>query len=159
MKSKKTQLSGMPVLNGRKQTYDQSKPSMPMYDHPLKPRILIVDDERNIADTLALILNAHGFESKAVYNGEAALEAAAQFRPDILISDVIMGGTNGIESAILISKMLPKCKVILFSGQASTEDLISQAVSEGHTFDILAKPIYPEVLIERIKGLAPSASA
>ena len=68
-------------------------------------------------------------------------------------------GRTGLESAILISKMLPKCKVILFSGQASTEDLISQAVSEGHTFDILAKPIYPEVLIERIKGLAPSASA
>lgn len=116
-----------------------------------------MDDERNIADTLALILNAVGFESKAVYDSEAALETAAQFRPDILISDVIMRGMNGIEAAILISKMLPKCKVILFSGQASTVDLISQAISEGYTFEILAKPVHPQVLIERIKRLAPSA--
>jgi DNA-binding NtrC family response regulator len=123
-----------------------------------KQRILIVDDERNIADTLALILNATGFEPKAAYSGEAAMEAAAQFRPDILISDVILGGMNGIEVAILISKMLPKCKVILFSGQASTADLFSQAISEGHAFDILAKPVHPQVLIERIKHLAPSAS-
>jgi CheY-like chemotaxis protein len=124
-----------------------------------KQRVLIVDDERSIADTLALILNAIGFETKAFYKGEMALEAAAQFRPDIVISDVIMGGINGIEVAILISKMLPKCKVILFSGQASTADLVTQAMSEGHKFEILAKPVHPEVLIDRIRRLAPSASA
>jgi DNA-binding NtrC family response regulator len=124
-----------------------------------KQRILIVDDERNIADTLALILNATGFEPKTAYNGETAMEAAAQFQPDILISDVILGGMNGIEAAILISKMLPKCKIILFSGQASTADLFSRAISEGHTFEILAKPVHPQVLIEHIKRLAPSAPA
>jgi CheY-like chemotaxis protein len=59
-----------------------------------KQRILIADDERIIADTLALILSGIGFESIAAYSGETALEVAAQFRPAILISDVIMPGMN-----------------------------------------------------------------
>lgn len=130
-----------------------------MSESESKQRILIADDERIIADTLALILSAIGFESIAAYSGEAALEVAAQFRPDILISDVIMPGMNGIEAAIRISKMLPKCNVILFSGQASTADLISQVSSEGHTFEILAKPVQPQVLIERVKRISLSASA
>jgi two-component SAPR family response regulator len=82
-----------------------------------------------------------------------------RFRPDILISDVIISGMNGVEAAILISKMLPKRKVILFSGQVATADLVSQASSEGHTFEILAKPVHPQVLIECVKRLVPSASA
>ena len=129
-----------------------------MSESKFEQRILIVDDERTIADTLALILNSIGFQSNAVYSGEAALEAAAKLRPDILISDVIMRGMNGVELAILVSKILPKCKVILFSGQAATADLLSQASSEGHTFEILAKPIHPQALIERVMRLASSAS-
>lgn len=78
-----------------------------MTDVRYKQCILIVDDEKVIADTLALILNAIGYESKAVYSGEAALETAERFKPDILISDVIMGGINGVDVAVLISK---KCR-------------------------------------------------
>src|SRR5438874_13340688 len=92
-----------------------------------RQRVLIVDDERVIADTLALILNAVGFESSAVHSGEAAVGLAAQFRPNILLSDVIMAGMSGIEAAILIRAMLPECKVIFISGQAATRDLFSQA--------------------------------
>jgi CheY-like chemotaxis protein len=77
-------------------------------------RVLIADDEMIIADTLALILKAIGFESRVAYSGEAAVEVAAQFQPDIVITDVIMNGMNGVEAAILISSMLPECKIILF---------------------------------------------
>ena len=120
-----------------------------------KQRVLIADDEKNIADTLALILGFLGFESIAVYSGEAAVEVAAQFQPDVLITDVVMGEMSGIEAAINISQMLPQCKIILFSGPAATADLVSQAGSSIHRFEILSKPVHPHVLVDRIKSIAP----
>jgi|KBSMisStaDraftv2_1062788.scaffolds.fasta_scaffold860309_1 CheY-like chemotaxis protein len=120
-----------------------------------KQRVLIADDEKNIADTLALILGFLGFEATPVYSGEAAVDAAAKFLPDVLITDVIMGEMSGIEAAVLISQMLPQCKIILFSGQAATADLVSQAGSSIHRFEILSKPVHPHVLVDRIKSIAP----
>ena len=73
-----------------------------------KPKVLVADDERVIADTLAIILNQSGFEATAVYNGEKAVEAARIIRPDMLISDVIMTDMNGIDAAITIRGMLPE---------------------------------------------------
>src|SRR5579871_6455104 len=65
-----------------------------------KPRVLVADDEQVIANTLAIILNQAGFEARAVFSGEKAIEALDTFQPDMLISDVIMTGMTGIEAAI-----------------------------------------------------------
>lgn len=111
-------------------------------------KVLIADDERIIANTLALILNTSGYEAKAVYSGEKAVEVAHEMIPDVLICDVILGGISGIDVAVHITKNLPGCKVILFSGQAATADLLERAEAEGHHFEILAKPIHPKVLLE-----------
>jgi len=89
--------------------------------------VLVADDERVIADTLAIILNQSGFEATAVYSGEKAVEAARSLQPDMLISDVIMTDMNGIDAAITIRTMLPTCKILLFSGQAATADLLDRA--------------------------------
>ena len=113
-------------------------------------RVLILDDEQIIANTLALILNRNGFEACAVYNAHDAIETATHLSPDVLISDVIMEGMTGIEAAIRISQLVPTCRIILFSGQAATADLLQRAEAEGHTFEILAKPIHPRVLLERL---------
>ena len=56
-----------------------------MSDNHVKPKVLVVDDERVIADTLAMILNQSGFQARAVYSGEAALETASTYEPDMLI--------------------------------------------------------------------------
>ncbi len=116
-------------------------------------RVLIVDDEQIIADSLALILNKSGFEASAVYSGEKAVEMAEVMKPNVLISDVIMRGMNGIEAAILISGHRPECRVILFSGNASTTDLLKDAVAEGHCFELLSKPVHPRVILDRLAGL------
>jgi CheY-like chemotaxis protein len=113
----------------------------------LKSRVLVVDDERLIADTLALILNQKGFETTAVYSGEQAVETAKEIQPDVLISDIVMGKMNGIEAAILIAQSIPGCKILLFSGQPASADLLGLAKSAGHSFDVLAKPVHPEVLL------------
>jgi CheY-like chemotaxis protein len=116
-----------------------------------KPRILVADDERVIADTLAMILNQSGFEARAVYSGEGALELAESFQPDMLISDVIMADLNGIDAAIRIRKLLPGIKILLFSGQAATADLLEKARKDGYEFDILAKPVHPQDLLARLR--------
>ena len=95
-----------------------------MPESTAKPKILVADDERVIADTLAMILNQSGFEARAVYSGESALALAATFTPDMLISDVIMADLNGIDAAIRIRTLLPQIKILLFSGLAATEDLL-----------------------------------
>ncbi len=117
-----------------------------------KPKVLVVDDERVIADTLSIILNQHGFDASAVYTGTAAVERARSVKPDLIISDVIMPDMNGIEAAINIRKFLPGCKILLFSGQAATADLLETARSQGHEFEILAKPVHPQDLLAKLRG-------
>ncbi|SRR5664279_2038998 len=123
-----------------------------MSDNQSKPKVLVADDERVIADTLAIILNQSGFDATAVYSGEKAVEAARLMQPDMLISDVIMTDLNGIDAAIQIRALLPTCKILLFSGQAATADLLDRARSQGHEFEILAKPVHPQDLLARLRG-------
>ncbi|MDR3741290.1 MAG: response regulator [Terracidiphilus sp.] len=123
-----------------------------MAENRVKPKVLVVDDERVIADTLAMILNQSGFEARAVYSGEKAVETAGTFAPDMLITDVIMADLNGIDAAIQIRALLPKIKILLFSGQAATADLLEQARTQGYEFDILAKPVHPQDLLNRLRG-------
>lgn len=123
-----------------------------MPEIPAKPKVLVADDERVIADTLAIILNQSGFEATAVYSGEKAVETAQTLRPDMLISDVIMSDLNGIDAAIKIREMLPTCKILLFSGQAATADLLERAQGQGHQFEILAKPVHPQDLLAKLRA-------
>lgn len=117
-----------------------------------KPKVLVVDDEHVIADTLAIILNQSGFDASAVYTGTGAVERARQEKPDLIISDVIMPDMNGIEAAIKIRALLPGCKILLFSGQAATADLLDKARLEGHEFEILAKPVHPQDLLAKLRA-------
>jgi CheY-like chemotaxis protein len=116
-----------------------------------KPRVLVADDEPVIADTLAMILNQSGFETRAVYSGEKALEMASSFRPEMIISDVIMGDLNGIDAAIRIRELLPGIKILLFSGQAATANLLENARARGYEFEILTKPVHPQDLLARLR--------
>jgi CheY-like chemotaxis protein len=116
-------------------------------------RVLILDDEQVIANTLAMILNRNGFEAQAVFSAEDAIQVAQQIVPDVLISDVVMDGMTGIEAAIRISELVPHCKIILFSGQASTADLLQRAEAKGHCFELLVKPVHPRALLERLNQI------
>jgi CheY-like chemotaxis protein len=119
----------------------------------MKLKVLVADDERVIADTLAKILDNSGFEATAVYSGDQAVKIANTLRPDALISDVAMNGINGIEAAIEIREILPTCKILLLSGQNSTADLLNEARSRGYDFEVLAKPIPPKDLVARLDEL------
>jgi len=120
-------------------------------DDGIRPRVLVADDERIIADTLGMILSHSGFEVATVYSGQRAVETARQFRPQVFLADVVMPGMSGIEAAIQICGMIPDCRVLLLSGQAATSDLLRDARVRGHEFEILLKPIHPNQILERLK--------
>lgn len=122
-----------------------------MTETTVKTKVLIADDERVIADTLAAILNLGGFDARAAYSSYEALETANAFRPDLLISDVIMAEMNGIEAAIQMKKMLPDIHVFLLSGQTATPELLHKQKADGYGFEILIKPVHPRELISRLR--------
>lgn len=113
-------------------------------------RVLVADDDHVIAMTLSQILRLHGYETETVNSGEAAVAAAQACSPDVLISDVVMGGMTGIEAAARIAEINPGCVVILISGQAHTSNLQSRQGSGREPFEILLKPIHPGALLEHI---------
>lgn len=115
-------------------------------------KIIVVDDEPVIADTLVNILNGEGYDALCVSDGESAIQLARMLVPDVIVTDVIMPGIDGIESAKAIMKFLPNCRIILFSGQAASTDLMAKARAEGYSFEVLAKPINPDMLLEKLKN-------
>jgi len=116
-----------------------------------RPRVLVVDDQKLVADTVGEILEAAGFDVVTAYSGHTALEEANGFRPDVLLSDVLMPRMNGVELAIAIQKMHPAARILLFSGQAGISEIMLEAQKQGHEFELIAKPIHPAKLIEHLK--------
>ena len=112
--------------------------------------ILVVDDEEIIADTLAIILTKSGYSVRSAYDGISALQRARELRPALVISDVMMPRITGIELALALETLIPKCKILLFSGQAATVDLLEKARQMGHDFAILSKPIHPDDMLRRV---------
>jgi CheY-like chemotaxis protein len=114
-------------------------------------KVLVVDDQRLIVDTIAEILEGAGFDVIPVYDPWEALEAAARFQPDHLLTDVLMPRMNGVELAIAVRKMYPAVKILLFSGQAGISEILLDGQRRGYEFELIAKPVHPLKLVERLK--------
>ena len=130
-------------------------PSKPAAELP-RPFIVVADDERRIADTLVLILKSKGYAAQAAHDGASALAICRQKVPDLVVSDVVMPGMNGIELAIAIRRQFPGCHILLFSGQAETMEILEDAKQRGYDFELLAKPLHPDELLTRIEKLIGS---
>src|SRR5580698_2963663 len=101
------------------------------------PIVYLVEDEKIITQTLALILKTSGFQPIAFTKPLEALRTAEAVTPSLLISDVMMPEMNGIELGIRMRAISPGCKVLLFSGQPAADDLLIEAQERGHDFHIL----------------------
>ena len=115
------------------------------------PRILVVDDEALIADTIVQILNRNGFIAEAAYSGAQAIELAKKYCPELVLSDVMMPNVDGVEAAIAIRELCPETRIVLFSGQAATVEILARARERGHNFELLPKPIHPTQLIKHLR--------
>jgi DNA-binding NtrC family response regulator len=120
-----------------------------------RPLVLIVDDESVIADTLSMILTLSGYACIVAYNAESALDVARLTPPQLLITDVVMPGLSGIDLGVEVRALVPDCKVLLFSGQASTMDLLGDPKYSVHDFVLLSKPLHPRDLLSHISDFGP----
>jgi CheY-like chemotaxis protein len=142
------------LLSSRSQN-DRFEPSASPDDeahkHSPTPRILVVDDEKVIADTIVQILNRNGFIAEAAYGGQEAIDKAKRDCPELVLSDVLMPRVDGVEAAIAIRQHCPETRIVLFSGQAATVEILARARERGHTFELLPKPIHPTQLIKHLR--------
>jgi DNA-binding response OmpR family regulator len=122
-----------------------------------KPIIFVVDDEPTISSTLALILNSSGFSATAFTDPMEALRSAEAQCPDFLISDVVMPKLNGIDLGVQFKAIYPNCRILLFSGQAATDDLMQSARQDGHNFSLLTKPVHPKDLLAAIEAIGSTS--
>jgi len=136
---------------------------MPELSESAKPLILIVDDETSITMTCSAILEAHGYRTEIANDGETALQKALQIRPDMVFSDVVMPGMNGVSLAIALTEQLPNTRILLFSGNTATADILADAGTQGYSFRILAKPVPIPEMLEAIRstlaGWVPAQAA
>jgi DNA-binding NtrC family response regulator len=125
-------------------------------------KILIVDDEVQVASALRRLFRREGFAVEVAFNGEEALQKLVTFDPDLVISDFRMKGMNGAELLEKVLRLAPRAVRILLSGHAdlwsSSQTTSAQAVSH-----FISKPWDDDHLVARVRTLLggsqePSAS-
>jgi len=118
-----------------------------MHQPASKLLILIVDDETSITTTCSAILEDHGYRTAVANDGETALQLAQDIHPDLVFTDVVMPGLNGVSLAVALTEKMPGTRILLFSGNTATADILADARTKGYVFPILAKPVpIPEML-------------
>jgi DNA-binding NtrC family response regulator len=120
-----------------------------------KKRVLVVDDEHTIADTLVAIFSLAGYEGRAAYSAEGALELIPSWPPHLAIVDVIPSCDERGRFRDSLKAMSPDCTVRLFSGEFPTSQLLEAAHQKGHAFEIFAKPVHPSAFLDLASGLFP----
>jgi DNA-binding NtrC family response regulator len=115
-----------------------------------RPRVFVLDDQHLVADSLARILESHGFEAHARCRSADILDLASEREPDLLLTDVSLGPDeiNGIDLAIYFERFFPRCRAILISGDPDTGELHRRAREAGHDFLLIEKPIHPDRLLK-----------
>ena len=121
-------------------------------------RILVVDDEQLVADTLTLIFNKHGFEAQAAYSAEEAIVAARAFLPELLLCDISMPGRDGVELMQQISVEQPSCRILVLTGNYSNLRRVrEESLHLVRPANILTKPCQPAELLREAGALLASA--
>jgi DNA-binding NtrC family response regulator len=111
--------------------------------------VLVIDDDRVLADTLAQILRLNGFRPVALYSGEEAVELVERLQPDVVLSDIRMSRVNGIEAAKRIRELHPECRVILFTAHPVSQEM--RRMIEGLDFELLQRPLHPEDVLTALR--------
>lgn len=130
-----------------------------MSSAPKSIRVLIVDDEHSVADTLALILSRSGHEALAVYSGMEAIDAAQNFMPHAVISDVMMPGMNGIQLAQYFADNFSGFRVLLMTGHDSAMPVVEKYLGGCGSVPVLTKPALPQNILAFIARCAEQVSA
>jgi two-component system OmpR family response regulator len=114
-----------------------------------KARVLIVDDEEAFANNISKLISKRGYEVKAVYNGQSAVEALDEFDFDVIILDLKMPGLDGLATLKIIKGKKPAVEVIILTGHGSWDSGVD-GIQMG-AFDFLMKPVRFDDLYEKVR--------
>ncbi len=114
------------------------------------PRLLLVDDDVQVAKAIRRFLVRHRFDVCVVHDGPAALEVAATFRPDVVLSDFDLPGMNGHQVLTELQRRHPGVRGVLISGYAHVEGDLA--------FPFVAKPWDDPILLATVSGLPAAAT-
>ena len=117
-------------------------------------RILIVDDDRLVADTLTLIFEKNGFKAKAAYSADEALQSSREFGPHLLLCDVTMPDRDGLSLVEDMTRELPGCRILVLTGfYSNLKNVREQAQKLSRPLGILTKPCQPSDLLREAAAL------
>lgn len=122
-------------------------------------RILIVDDEALVADTLGIIFRKHGFQAEVAYSADEALQIARGFSPDLLLCDITMPGRSGLELMDDFHRELPACRVLVLTGYFSNLVRVREKFTKlRRPARLLTKPCNPVELLREAGQMLMAAA-
>ncbi len=113
-------------------------------------KILVVDDDKDIARMTAMLLETSGFNCDVAFSGQQAIEMIAQQPPDLLLADIQMPGINGIELCRIIKPDYQGGVIML---TAQVDDITELAAFKVGVDDFIKKPMQPHLLLARVEAL------
>ena len=121
-------------------------------------RVLVVDDDRLVADTLTLIFEKSGFTAKAAYSADQGLECSREFVPNLLLCDVTMPGRDGLSLVNDVTRELPACQILVLTGfYSNLKNVREQTRKLSRPVGILTKPCQPSELLREAAALLATA--
>lgn len=119
----------------------------------MKKHVLVIDDDRDHAESIVDILTMRGYQVEAAFSGEAGIKIFRDHDFDIVFMDVKLPGMNGVEAFFEFKKIRPNAKVMMMTGY-SLEQLISQAIENG-ALGVLRKPFAIAELLQVLNEVKP----
>jgi two-component system alkaline phosphatase synthesis response regulator PhoP len=117
------------------------------------PKVLLVDDEQDIIDLLKYNLEREGYQVATALNGRDAIKQAKQYRPDLIVLDIMMPGMDGVEVCNQLRQMPEFKQTLITFLSARAEDYSQIAGFEAGADDFITKPVRPKVFVSKVKAL------
>ena len=115
----------------------------------MKGRVLVVDDDIALAEMLGIVLRGEGFEPTFVYDGDKAMEVFREFRPDLVLLDLMLPGMDGIDVCRQI-RAESGVPIVMLTAKSDTVDVVLGL--ESGADDYIVKPFQSKVLIARVRA-------
>jgi two-component system OmpR family response regulator len=120
-------------------------------------RVLVVDDEANIAELISMALRYEGFDVRSAHTGTKAVSAAKEFRPDAVVLDIMLPDFDGLEVLRRMRATEPDVPVVFLTARDAVEDRVAGLTAGGD--DYVTKPFSLEELVARLRGLLRRSGA
>ena len=119
-------------------------------------RVLAVDDNRDTVETLQMLLDAFGHDTRVAYDGATAIEVARAFRPDVVLLDLAMPAMNGFEVAAQIFELLGSGNVTIIALTGYGQEADARRTRDAGFSDHLVKPVEPAALAAVLANRCPT---